>query len=211
MFSKRLPRIDSLEACCAGINLASWEEEMAEKGERLSSESIPDSAASFLLGTSLPNCVVVDCTDAEAPAALYYQWMKRDIHIVTPNKKLLAGPLKRYDDVRHMTRNSYVQFYYEVRSQSCQLYFTIQGSIDWLLNLPEPWRRHTSSCLPCLSEHTQSVPNMKPPESARMGQLRGSHQLKDLLRILHRGDRCVYREHKRLNTQLFHRFKAAMV
>jgi aspartokinase/homoserine dehydrogenase 1 len=87
---------------------------MAEKGERVSSDILPDRAVNFLLQTNLPNCVLVDCTDAEAPATFYYEWMKRDIHIITPNKKLLSGPLPRYDMVRNLTRNSYTQFYYEV-------------------------------------------------------------------------------------------------
>lgn len=66
----------------------------------------------------MPNTVVVDCTASDAPAAAYESWMKRGIHVITPNKKMGSGPLDRYKRARALTRKQYTHWYYEVSTTS---------------------------------------------------------------------------------------------
>lgn len=42
-----------------------------------------------------PNRVLVDCTADTNVASHYYDWLKKGIHVITPNKKANSGPLGR--------------------------------------------------------------------------------------------------------------------
>jgi homoserine dehydrogenase len=37
----------------------------------------------------------VDCTADTSVASHYYDWLKKGIHVITPNKKANSGPLDR--------------------------------------------------------------------------------------------------------------------
>lgn len=103
-------------AClCAGVDLDNWREDFKSNAREGKLEEIAD----HLLGSALPNSIIVDCTASEAPAALYEWWMRQGIHVVTPNKKLGAGPLERYQNVRDLTRRSYTHWFYEVCTCFC--------------------------------------------------------------------------------------------
>ena len=41
----------------------------------------------------IPNTVLVDCTADSYIASHYYEWLRKGIHIITPNKKANSGPL----------------------------------------------------------------------------------------------------------------------
>lgn len=41
----------------------------------------------------IPNTVLVDCTADSVIASHYYDWLRKGIHVVTPNKKANSGPL----------------------------------------------------------------------------------------------------------------------
>lgn len=41
----------------------------------------------------IPNTVLVDCTADSAIASNYYDWLRKGIHVITPNKKANSGPL----------------------------------------------------------------------------------------------------------------------
>ena len=36
------------------------------------------------------------------------------INVITPNKKMSSGPLKRYQDLKRLQRASYIHYFYEV-------------------------------------------------------------------------------------------------
>jgi homoserine dehydrogenase len=91
--------------------LSQWREQLKEGGK----PGTLDDVASHLVGSGLPNTVIVDCTASDYPPSQYEKWMKQGIHVVTPNKKLGSGPYKQYSAVRQLTRNAYTHWYYEVR------------------------------------------------------------------------------------------------
>lgn len=44
---------------------------------------------------SLPNSVIIDCTASAKVAEMYFQWVKKGIHMITPNKKANSGPYEQ--------------------------------------------------------------------------------------------------------------------
>jgi hypothetical protein len=90
----------------------------AELG-RLYRSSQPADMSAFadhLASHYVPNQVIVDATASEQPALHYMEWMQKGLHIITPNKKLNSGPLERYLALRQFQRESYIHYFYEVRT-----------------------------------------------------------------------------------------------
>jgi aspartokinase/homoserine dehydrogenase 1 len=75
---------------CRGVELTSWK-------ENLQQEAKPADLANFVRHLSenhvFPNKVLVDCTADADVASHYYDWLKKGIHVITPNKKANSGPL----------------------------------------------------------------------------------------------------------------------
>uniref|UniRef100_A0A7S1TI72 ACT domain-containing protein n=2 Tax=Compsopogon caeruleus TaxID=31354 RepID=A0A7S1TI72_9RHOD len=49
---------------------------------------------------SLPHAVICDCTASQDVSDNYEQWLRRGIHLVTPNKKANSGPMESYLHLR---------------------------------------------------------------------------------------------------------------
>lgn len=77
---------------CRGIDLTQWK-------EKLQTEAEPANIDKFIRHLSenhfFPNRVLVDCTADTSVASHYYDWLKKGIHVITPNKKANSGPLER--------------------------------------------------------------------------------------------------------------------
>ncbi|CAI0556147.1 unnamed protein product [Linum tenue] len=92
------------------IDLLRWKELMEEKGE----VADLDKFANHVQGNHfIPNTVLVDCTADSGIASHYYDWLRRGIHVVTPNKKANSGPLDEYLKLRALQRQSYTHYFYE--------------------------------------------------------------------------------------------------
>ncbi|MCB1605732.1 MAG: bifunctional aspartate kinase/homoserine dehydrogenase I [Xanthomonadales bacterium] len=61
----------------------------------------------------LPHALILDCSAASAVADHYADWMRRGIHVVTPNKQAGGGPLARYRQVQNAARGGAVRWRYE--------------------------------------------------------------------------------------------------
>eukprot|EP00239_Pterosperma_sp_CCMP1384_P003638 CAMPEP_0197858196 /NCGR_PEP_ID=MMETSP1438-20131217/31820_1 /TAXON_ID=1461541 /ORGANISM="Pterosperma sp., Strain CCMP1384" /LENGTH=406 /DNA_ID=CAMNT_0043474277 /DNA_START=97 /DNA_END=1317 /DNA_ORIENTATION=+ len=57
--------------------------------------------------------VIVDCTAAPQPAAMYADWLRAGVSVVTPNKKCGAGPLDAYKDTIKAQREGNSFWMYE--------------------------------------------------------------------------------------------------
>ncbi|CAI0556372.1 unnamed protein product [Linum tenue] len=92
------------------IDLSRWRELMEEQGE----VADLDKFANHVQGNHfIPNTVFVDCTADSGIASHYYDWLRRGIHVVTPNKKANSGPLDEYLKLRALQRQSYTHYFYE--------------------------------------------------------------------------------------------------
>lgn len=54
-----------------------------------------DRLADHLLGAHLPHAVIIDCSASSTIADRYAGWLAAGIHVITPNKQAVAGPLPR--------------------------------------------------------------------------------------------------------------------
>ncbi|KAG5040916.1 hypothetical protein JHK85_013392 [Glycine max] len=119
-----------------GIDLARWRELREERGEVANVEKF----VQHVHGNHfIPNTALVDCTADSAIAGYYYDWLRKGIHVVTPNKKANSGPLDQlqqlllpsthatyfeelfhiyalfiqYLKLRALQRQSYTHYFYE--------------------------------------------------------------------------------------------------
>lgn len=84
---------------CSGIDLSRWRELLNEKG----TEANLDKFAQQVHGNHfIPNTVLVDCTADSAIASHYYDWLRKGIHVITPNKKANSGPLDQVTYSPHL-------------------------------------------------------------------------------------------------------------
>ncbi|KAF5187434.1 Bifunctional aspartokinase/homoserine dehydrogenase protein, partial [Thalictrum thalictroides] len=93
-----------------GIDLSRWRELQEEKGEMADMKKFTQ----HVHGNQFTgNTILVDCTADSNVASLYYEWLDRGIHVVTPNKKANSGPLDQYLKLRALQRKSYTHYFYE--------------------------------------------------------------------------------------------------
>jgi aspartokinase/homoserine dehydrogenase 1 len=91
-----------------GIDLERWKEMLEDSPHRMI-------ASDFLRGLDAlraPNAVVVDCTASPAIVDLYEPFLRRNLHIVTPNKLANVLPWTRYKRFRDLAVEQRRQFYY---------------------------------------------------------------------------------------------------
>ena len=72
-----------------------------------------DALAAHVRAEHLPHAVIVDCTASDEVADRYEDWLRRGIHVVTPNKRAGAGPLARYHAIQTLGRTLSRHFLYE--------------------------------------------------------------------------------------------------
>ncbi|MCB9880013.1 MAG: bifunctional aspartate kinase/homoserine dehydrogenase I [Planctomycetes bacterium] len=62
----------------------------------------------------LPHAVIVDCSASDAVADRYVDWLRRGVHVITPNKHAGAGPFARYTQLTSKAaKNLRARFCYE--------------------------------------------------------------------------------------------------
>eukprot|EP00271_Cylindrocystis_brebissonii_P004896 TRINITY_DN16821_c0_g1_i1.p1 TRINITY_DN16821_c0_g1~~TRINITY_DN16821_c0_g1_i1.p1 ORF type:complete len:958 (-),score=174.47 TRINITY_DN16821_c0_g1_i1:780-3653(-) len=93
-----------------GVDLSNWQQQLETEGEATEMDKFTHH---MCCNHFLPNTVLVDCTASADVAAHYYEWIRKGIHIVTPNKKANSGPLDQYLRLRALQRASYTHYFYE--------------------------------------------------------------------------------------------------
>ena len=71
-----------------------------------------DAFAEHVNAEHIPHALIIDCSGSDAVAERYPDWLRRGIHVATPNKHAGSGPLARYRAIREATRDG-GQFRYE--------------------------------------------------------------------------------------------------
>eukprot|EP00931_Biecheleriopsis_adriatica_P023644 TRINITY_DN14888_c0_g1_i3.p1 TRINITY_DN14888_c0_g1~~TRINITY_DN14888_c0_g1_i3.p1 ORF type:complete len:1013 (-),score=218.24 TRINITY_DN14888_c0_g1_i3:55-3093(-) len=85
-----------------------------EKGNYSMHDTDLDKMIEFLDTQRIPHKVVIDCTASDEVADKYESWLRRGLHVVTPNKRAGAGPLSRYKDcLKTMGTPGAAQWHYE--------------------------------------------------------------------------------------------------
>ncbi|RYY67072.1 MAG: bifunctional aspartate kinase/homoserine dehydrogenase I [Chitinophagaceae bacterium] len=91
-----------------GINLAKWEESLAE-GEPMDVRAFREKA----IALNLRNAVFVDVTAQEAVAGLYEGFLERSIPVVACNKIAASASFSRYETLKNLSREYGAPFFFE--------------------------------------------------------------------------------------------------
>jgi aspartokinase/homoserine dehydrogenase 1 len=91
------------------VDLDHWAQRFEEAGEPLDLEKF----AAHVQADYIPHTVIVDCTASAEVGQNYVGWLKRGIHIVTPNKKANSGTLPYYRALQEAGRASGTHYLYE--------------------------------------------------------------------------------------------------
>ncbi len=97
----------------APLDQATWHERLASSALPANLDAFSQHVQNYPAATA---GVLVDCTATDAVPSLYESWMRQGLHVITPNKRLGAGPLARYKAVQELRRSQLVHFFAEVRS-----------------------------------------------------------------------------------------------
>lgn len=102
--------IDHFLGCHSGVDLDHYREQMNDpKNPRFSMETLDQ----FLQGSNFINPILVDCTSDNNIALSYGEYMRRGLHVVTPNKKANTGSYDYYRELRECSRHYHRKFFYE--------------------------------------------------------------------------------------------------
>lgn len=92
------------------IDLPSWSEMLdGEMAQTIDLEAFAD----FIQDEALPHAVICDCSASSKVSEYYEKWLRRGIHIITPNKKANSGPFEYYNAMRVAQRRLNSHFFYE--------------------------------------------------------------------------------------------------
>lgn len=104
------------------FDIDSWGKSLQQSGQKLEDvlsgdtemrDTDVDAMVDFLDAKDAPTKVVIDCTASDEVASKYASWLRRGLHIVTPNKRAGAGPLSRYDEILKEVGMGRGQYHYE--------------------------------------------------------------------------------------------------
>jgi len=109
-----------------GLALDGWRGELA-RGDALDL----DAFAAHVHTEHLPHAVIVDCTADEAVARRYADWLRRGIHVVTPNKRANTLELDYYRQLQALGRGAGGHYLYETTvGAGLPILQTLRGLID---------------------------------------------------------------------------------
>ncbi|MDP9083066.1 MAG: bifunctional aspartate kinase/homoserine dehydrogenase I [Pseudomonadota bacterium] len=91
------------------IDLTRWAQRLADSGEPLDLERF----AHHVQADYIPHTVIIDCTASAAVGDNYAAWLRRGIHVVTPNKKANSGTMPYYRELREAGRSAGTHYLYE--------------------------------------------------------------------------------------------------
>ncbi|KAF5954813.1 hypothetical protein HYC85_007669 [Camellia sinensis] len=111
-----------------GIDLSRWRDLQKVEGEVADLEKFVHNVHG---NHFIPNTVLVDCTADSGVVSQYYEWLRRGIHVITPNKKANSGPLEEYSKLRALQRQSYTHYFYEATvGAGLPIISTLQGLLE---------------------------------------------------------------------------------
>jgi len=93
----------------AGISLNKWKQEL----ESAELQADLDSFIHHVHADYFPHTVLIDCTSSQEIAGKYVDWLKRGIHVITPNKKANTMPYPYYQELKKEGKKISRHFLYE--------------------------------------------------------------------------------------------------
>lgn len=91
------------------INLENWKEQFDKSDNR----SDINTFVNHILTDDFPHAVIIDCTASQNVANHYIDFIKKGIHVITPNKHVNAGNLDYYKKLKQLTMYHNKYYLYE--------------------------------------------------------------------------------------------------
>ncbi len=101
--------IDRFVLSAKGIDLKRWKEIFSASTQRTQRQELLNQIASL----QLTNAVVIDCTASPEIVDMYEDFVKLNMHIITPNKRANVLPWLRYKRLMDLVRERQKYFLYE--------------------------------------------------------------------------------------------------
>src|SRR6266850_846212 len=92
-----------------GIDLGGWRAALDASARRMD----PRALAHEIAGLELANAALIDCTAASSIVDAYPEFIKANLHIITPNKRANVLPWRRYTALRELLAAHQKYFLYE--------------------------------------------------------------------------------------------------
>lgn len=109
------------------IELENWQQEFSEKSVALDFASFEQ----CVNPDHLPHAVIIDCTASDEIASRYAGWLRRGIHVITPNKRACSGPLEAYRELQFHAHSGSSHFFYETTvGAALPIILTLRDLID---------------------------------------------------------------------------------
>ncbi len=96
----------------AGISMEAWKQALESQESRDIDLIL---MASSMEAISAPCKVLIDCTASDVVPEQYFRFMSAGCHIITPNKKMGAGPWERHQQLQQLQQSTGKMFLGEVR------------------------------------------------------------------------------------------------
>src|SRR5213082_991473 len=90
----------------SGINLGRWREKLAASRRRMDPHTLADEIAKL----ELTDAAVIDCTAADSVVRAYPDFVRANLHIITPNKRANVLPWRRYVSLMDLLRERQIYF-----------------------------------------------------------------------------------------------------
>jgi bifunctional aspartokinase / homoserine dehydrogenase 1 len=91
------------------LGLDGWREHFAAAGVAADL----DEFAAHIHAEHLPHAVIIDCTADNTVAQRYGDWLRRGIHVITPNKRANTADVEYYQTLRGASRSGGAHYFYE--------------------------------------------------------------------------------------------------
>jgi len=112
-----------------GIDLHNWTEAWESKEQIVPADL--ESFFSHVAGCDGFHKVIMDCTASDTVPLEYKNWVLSGGHIIAANKKMGAGPLHRYEEMRNCCKKSGASFPYEATvGAGMPIISTLKGMLD---------------------------------------------------------------------------------
>ncbi len=104
-----LANVDGMVINRGGVDLSRWQELLQETDRKPDLKDLLRSINDL----HLQNSILVDVTASEGVAKSYVDFLKAGVHIVTPNKRANTMDQAYYDELRALTEDHRLHYYYE--------------------------------------------------------------------------------------------------
>jgi len=108
--------LHAIEKCDKDLaSLSDWDEIFAQASQDhgcITEDTDFDKMIDFFDRADYPHKVIIDATESDSVPDMYPKWLKRGIHVISPNKHAGSGPEERFKECLHQLKHC-GQWHYE--------------------------------------------------------------------------------------------------